>query len=657
MEVPEKLSSHSSSLSLSLWFLFLCAAVGPTGVFAATPSERPPVVVRFGPGEIQVPDESASQTIAMEFVAVRSERLRAALSQVGVTGLSFVCQPWRHLQAPQYDINGEEISVQQMVDFADVYKLEWTAAAPAEEVQAVLAGLEEVVYAEIMTPLELDFDPPNDEYFPDQWGLDNQGQTYPEPCVPCSTDFDINALEAWDYQDSCRVKIGILDTGIDYDHEDLTESVDPNLHYGPDNGHEEIPCAWPHGTAVAGIVGATGGDSVGISGVASPRGGRFLVSMRAIQNGYCNNVNSLLVPNALAWATSDSVFPAIPIVNSSFVGGRAYEGGFPDWYATVRDAYRNAYLKGLVLPAAAGNKKSSPIEQWPATFADYTIAVAAVRCDGTHSPDYNVGTWIDVAAPGGAINDSTLANIVAPWGEGSGNDDYWGVGAHQYFGGTSAATPHVTGVVGLILSNWPVWASIALTNDDVDGLLKATAMDLGDQGWDVCFGYGLTRADAALELIGAPHEIHRGAAALSRISYVGSFAGEFMNIPCITREQPESLSVAVYEMAGYGSFADSALAVWTRGRQSVGWRDLRPPAFRVLPALPMDGLAKGNWAEVIPETVTAEGCSLRAYTYKFYRDSTFVGWYPVNGDTGQPACSAGDSTVFAYTYFTAGDDS
>ncbi len=269
-------------------------------------------MVRFAPGEVEPPEESPSGEIPIENVVVRSDQLRIALLQVGVTGVSLVCRPWRNLRAPQYDINGEEIPIQQMVDYADVYKLGWSGSASSEEVRSALVGLPEVIYAEIMAPLQLDYEP-NDAYFDDQWGLNNEGQTYPDPCVPCSSDVDVNAPEAWEHQDSCRVKIGIIDHGFDYDHEESAEAYDPNLHWGLNDGEEPDNYGWPHGSAVAGIVGATGGNSVGISGVASPRGGRILVSMRAIGD----QEDPLKIAEALAWATSDSVFPAIAIVTIS----------------------------------------------------------------------------------------------------------------------------------------------------------------------------------------------------------------------------------------------------------------------------------------------------------------------------------------------------
>jgi len=163
-----------------------------------------------------------------------------------------------------------------------------------------------------------------------------------------------------------------------------------------------------------------------------------------------------------------------------------------------------------------------------------------------------------------------------------------------------------------------------------------------------------------LILISPPNSILKNSVSPSRIDSVGTLdPKEFMNIPCVIsgREQVDTLTACVYEMVGYAPFSDAPLAVWTRGRQTNGWRSLTTPPVSDLSDGTYDGLAYYNWVEVIDETVTAEGCSLRAYTYEFFEDGDSLGWHPVDGSTGLTTCTASPTQAsLAYTYVVAGGD-
>jgi subtilisin family serine protease len=92
---------------------------------------------------------------------------------------------------------------------------------------------------------------PNDPYFNLQWGLHNTGQAGGE------SDADIDAPEAWDYeQGESSVIIGIIDTGVQGSHEDLSGKV---------SGESII--GHPHGTHVAGIAAANTNNGIGVAGV------------------------------------------------------------------------------------------------------------------------------------------------------------------------------------------------------------------------------------------------------------------------------------------------------------------------------------------------------------------------------------------------------
>lgn len=389
------------------------------------------IVVRFAPGEVSYPEAVYPETAPLERVLFRTPQVRQVLAESGVHGLSLVCPGWRHISAPRWDLNGVEIAVDQMVDFADVYKLEWTRVAIPEEIRSDLSRLEQVEYVDLMLDIQLDSDPPDDAYFDEQWGLHNSGQSFCTPCVDCSLDVDLNMPEAWEMQDTCTVLVGIIDDGIDRDHEDLADAVHLLLHFGIEDGEEEAGCSWPHGSAVAGIVGAVGGNDSGVVGVASPKGGRILVPMRAGPDGPCQMLYPLICAEALCWA-STTAFPQIAVLNNSYSwDSTTIEGVLVcpqpgQCYPTLRDAVRNAYLTGLFLTASAGNRTGGSIRKYPAAFPDFTTAVGAVLCTGEHPPGYNEGSWIDIVAPGGGWDQGggptdSLAFVTTPWGGHSGS--------------------------------------------------------------------------------------------------------------------------------------------------------------------------------------------------------------------------------------------
>jgi subtilisin family serine protease len=123
---------------------------------------------------------------------------------------------------------------------------------------------------------------PNDEFFSELWGLDNQGQD------GGVLDADIDAPEAWNtITDSTSIVVGVVDTGVDYTHEDLVANMWVNLGEIPSDGIDNdsngyvddihgIDCAngdsdpmdlANHGTHVAGTIGAEGNNGIGITGV------------------------------------------------------------------------------------------------------------------------------------------------------------------------------------------------------------------------------------------------------------------------------------------------------------------------------------------------------------------------------------------------------
>ncbi len=261
----------------------------------------------------------------------------------------------------------------------------------------------------------------------------------------------IHAPEAWEISTgSANVVVGIIDTGIDYNHIDLQANVwnnpgeiganevddDANgkiddLH-GIDtwNGDSDPNDDQSHGTHVAGTIGAVGNNSLGVVGI---NWNVKLLACKAFNSSGTGSITSILGCINYLVSLKNSHGVNIQAINNSY-GGFPFSNAMLNAIAAVRDA-------GIVFVAGAGNNSSNN-ESTPFYPASYQLAnvisVAANESQGAKASFSNYGaTSVDIAAPGVSI----LSTIPG--------DQY------AYFQGTSMATPHVTGAIALIRANRP----------------------------------------------------------------------------------------------------------------------------------------------------------------------------------------------------------
>lgn len=259
---------------------------------------------------------------------------------------------------------------------------------------------------------------PNETRFGELWGLHNTGQTIASPPYttnnPGITDADIDAPEAWDVTIGANtVVVAVIDTGVDYTHPDLTGAMwnasaatIPSNFYGYDFADGDIdpyPLNSEHGTHVAGIIAATGNNSIGIVGVAH---GIQIMALKVF-------------PDIGGGATDADIISAInyAVANNAHIINMSLGGGGPE-NPVLTSAVANAVNAGVLIVAAAGNESRPPSSPtyianndatpvWPANYASHgstrngVISVLATDQSDQVASFSNVGsTTVSMGAPG-----------------------------------------------------------------------------------------------------------------------------------------------------------------------------------------------------------------------------------------------------------------
>ena len=284
-----------------------------------------------------------------------------------------------------------------------------------------------------------------DDKFSKQWGLDNTGRNSGSIFSRGTVGIDISAKKAWGItQGDASIKVAVIDTGVDYTHQDLKSNLmineaelngDPNVDddgngyvddiYGYDfaNSDADPMDGHGHGTHCAGVIGASH-DQVGIRGV---MGKVQILSIKFLTDQGSGSLDGAL--KAIDYATSRGV----QVMSNSWGGGGRSQALF--------EAIERAEKAGIIFVAAAGNSNSDndKVASYPASYElGNVISVGAHDGKGERASFSNYGkNSVHVFAPGVNIY-STVAN-----------------NGYKTMSGTSMATPHVSGVAGLILASEP----------------------------------------------------------------------------------------------------------------------------------------------------------------------------------------------------------
>ena len=318
---------------------------------------------------------------------------------------------------------------------------------------------------------------PNDPEFPNQQvNLDN-----------------CNIPQSWDYSvGNEQIIVGIIDSGIYFDHPDLQNNIFINQDEIPNdgidndnNGYIDDVNGWDfvdapelgsialgdytqqdnnpedelgHGTHVAGIISADSNNDVGITGIS------WNSKLLIIRSGFKTLNGGYLQDDDAAAGIIYAADMGADVINLSW--------GDTNYSQIIADACYYAYNKGSIIVVAAGNEGATVEHQvvYPAQLST-TLAIGAVDSYKNLASFSSYGPQIDIVAPGQLIlstYDLTPENL------------------YKEQSGTSMAAPFVSGAIALLLAVDP-----GLDFSEVRGRLISTADDLGVEGFDNIFGNGM----------------------------------------------------------------------------------------------------------------------------------------------------------------------
>jgi subtilisin family serine protease len=284
------------------------------------------------------------------------------------------------------------------------------------------------------------FEIPNDPRFDELYGLHNTGQTGGTPGA------DIDAVSAWDvFTGSDNVIVVVIDTGIDYTHEDIAGNAWTNPGEIPGNGIDDDGNGfiddihgWDfvnndndpmddhgHGTHCSGTIGGVGNNGIGVAGV------NWDVSIMGVK--FLNSGGSGYTSDAILAIDYALTIPGVKVMSNSWGGG--------GYSAALEEAIQRANDAGVLFVCAAGNYvgNTDVSPNYPSCYTVPNVMSIAATDDNDDLASfsgYGLVT-VDLGAPGVDILSSLPGN------------------SYGTLSGTSMATPHVSGVAALIWGRFP----------------------------------------------------------------------------------------------------------------------------------------------------------------------------------------------------------
>ena len=282
---------------------------------------------------------------------------------------------------------------------------------------------------------------PNDPLWASQWGLPK-----------------VRADLAWNIELGKRsTVVAVIDTGIDYHHEDLADNYLPSGYDWVNHDSDPMDDNG-HGTHVAGIIGAVTNNAIGVAGLAQISS----VAEKVLDSGGGGTIFDV------AQGVIDATNKGARITNNSY-GTYHYDD-------TMRAAFEYAWGHGVLNVAAAGNGNTNQ-PFYPAAFTEFVVSVAGTDQNDARYTSSNYGDWIELSAPAVSVISTLPGN------------------AYGTLTGTSMASAFVAGVAALVWSHFQIMSA-----EQVRERLQETAVNLGELGRDPFFGYGRVDIFSALNM-------------------------------------------------------------------------------------------------------------------------------------------------------------
>ncbi len=371
---------------------------------------------------------------------------------------------------------------------------------------------------------------------------------------------------------------GIDDDGDGYvDDRNGWDFVNSDAHPNDDNGH---------GTHITGTIAESTNNSLAAAGLAFETTIMPLKVLNSAGNG---------TTTTIAAAVNYAAAHGADIINLSLGGN--------DDDPVLQAALQAAAAKGILIMAAAGNGGGGAID-YPAAYRE-VVAVGATQYDNTRAPYSDVGSQLDLMAPGGNLlvdqnSDGYMDGIPQQTCTTSACTAF----GTALYSGTSQATAQVSAAAALL-------EACGAASGSVIGYLESTARDLGSSGWDSQYGYGLIQVDAALAAAGC---------SASAPSPPNSFVGYSPAPTTRLLQQNESYPYAQPRFTWSGPTGATYLVQW--GKIGALGTAVQQVATSLTPTLDSEGVY-----QVAVQTVDARGqtSAARTFTWRYRRPVIIIG--------------------------------